>query len=233
MWTRGCGEEASAPRPGSARSARHFLQSDSLRRTASRSLRRERGRELAPEPLDVTVDGPVVDIDVVLMATSISWLRDLPRRAWASASRYHEFGDGESDVLAVPAHRWGPDHVKPAALQHRYSPRSLGARRRRPSSVRRRIARIRAISSAGEGLAIYRPPLASPSARPAPRLGGQEMTGMALFSRRRRRSSSRPSRILTSRTARSADCRQRLQRRLAVRIDPCHEPLAEARSTPR
>src|ERR1044071_9875872 len=66
---------------------------------------RVEGAEFAPQPFDVAVDGAVVDIDVVLIGDVHQLVARLVHSG-ALGERFqdHELGDGQSDVLAVPAH---------------------------------------------------------------------------------------------------------------------------------
>src|SRR5688500_11290135 len=59
--------------------------------------------ELAPDALDVAVDRPVVDVDVVLVG-DVEQLVAALHHTWPLGQRFQdqELGDGQSHVLAVP-----------------------------------------------------------------------------------------------------------------------------------
>src|SRR5688500_18235040 len=75
------------------------------------------GAELAPEPLDVAVDGAVVDVDVVLIG-DVHQLVARFDHAGPLRQRLedHELGDRQGDVAPVPCHPVpGRIHVQPPA----------------------------------------------------------------------------------------------------------------------
>src|SRR5688572_26511587 len=107
------------PDQRSARSASSFL-SKAISYAVERLDRLELGVDrsnLASQALDVAVDGSVVDIDVVLIGD----VHELVARfdhAGPLGERLedHELGDGQGDVLAVPADAVaGRVHAEPAA----------------------------------------------------------------------------------------------------------------------
>ena len=109
-------------------------------------------------PLDVAVDGAVVDIDVVLIG-DVHQLVARFDHAGPLRQRLedHELGDGQRDVPAVPFHPVpGRVHGQPAAHDLGLLGRLvLAPAGRARISVRRSTARIRASSSRCEkGLAI-------------------------------------------------------------------------------
>src|SRR5688500_2624338 len=82
------------------------------------------GAELATKPLDVAVDGPVVDIDVVLIGDVHQLVaRFHHARPLRERLEDHELGDGQRHVLAVPADPVaGRVHGQPAAEDRKSTP---------------------------------------------------------------------------------------------------------------
>src|SRR4051812_19003836 len=76
------------------------------------------GAELAAHALDMAVDGAIVDIDVVLIGDVHQLVaRFHNARPLGKRLEDQEFGDGEGDVLSVPAHPVpGRVHDQSAAL---------------------------------------------------------------------------------------------------------------------
>src|SRR4051794_28284147 len=86
------------------------------------------GAELAAHALDVAVDGPVVDIDVVLIGDVHQLVAGFDHaRALGERLEDQEFGDGEGHVPAVPAHPVARRiHDQPAADDLRWLVLPLG-----------------------------------------------------------------------------------------------------------
>src|SRR4051794_2735057 len=77
--------------------------------------------KLAPDPLDVAVDRPVVDIDVFVIGDVEQLVARLDH-AWALSERLQdqELGDRQGDALAVPQYLVTIGiHDQPAALEQR------------------------------------------------------------------------------------------------------------------
>src|SRR6185503_7036931 len=91
--------------------------------------------ELAPDSLDVAVDGAVVDVDVVVIGNVEQLVaRFHHARPLGERFQYQEFCHGEAYVLAVPPHLMTRRvHRQTAAFEHRQF--RFGGRVRRSTAL--------------------------------------------------------------------------------------------------